>query len=725
VIKNILRKYYVPSSDIFKETINGVVCGLLTAIYAVNTAAIVFAGPAQRYFPLGIALALLSTFFCNLIIGFFSELKTSLSIIQAKTAVILSLIISNIVVVLSNHNEDVVFSTIFVSIALVSIFTGLCIFLVAHFRLERFLQNIPYSVIGGFTAGLGWLLMTATFSILVGQKPTLENLSFLFTTDHLWLWVPSMGFAILLLVLNHCKVSSFSTPITILGSIILFYGVLYLSGSSIAEAQTKGFLFHFDYHDSYSFPLFNLDNTSWSAVFEMFKNTIVIVIIAVLTITLYISSMEIHTKSEISLNKELKVTGIANMISGFFGGMIGFLGLGVTTLNNVLQTKSRLPSLISALINLTILFLGLSVIQYLPKLVLGSLVFFIGLTFLQEWIYKAWFRLPKDDYVVVITILVVISSVGFLEGVGTGIFLACVLFILRYINVGIFKKEISGESYQSNVQRPLNHNRMLKEHGKQLLILKLQGFIFFGTANNMIKKIKNRINSKELPPLHTLVLNFRFVTDLDSTVMVVFEKLKQLGENNNFNILLTNVPAKSQKKLVSFNTFPDLDRAVEYYENKVLKEHNIDHNTSLSLQEMLLPIFEKEELITKFTGFLEEKTVAPGEYIFKFGEQADGLFIIGSGIMSAILPTEKEKSMRLRTVEAGTIIGEVGAYTKSTRTASVVAETRTTLYHLSEASFVKLKKQEPEMASSFHCFIAAVLAERLNYANFKIKNLLE
>jgi len=73
--------------------------------------------------------------------------------------------------------------------------------------------------------------------------------------------------------------------------------------------------------------------------------------------------------------------------------------------------------------------------------------------------------------------------------------------------------------------------------------------------------------------------------------------------------------------------------------------------------------------------------------------------------------------MRLQTLGVGTAVGEVGLYLGTTTTASVVAESPAIAYRLTRAELTRMVEQEPELAATFHEFIARLLSERLTAAN--------
>ena len=101
------------------------------------------------------------------------------------------------------------------------------------------------------------------------------------------------------------------------------------------------------------------------------------------------------------------------------------------------------------------LLLSSSFLAYVPKPVLGGLLLYISSNLLFRWVYQAWLQFSRTDYLLILVILMVIASFGFLQGVGAGTLIACVLFILSYGKTSSIKYTLSRRSCQSNVSRSL------------------------------------------------------------------------------------------------------------------------------------------------------------------------------------------------------------------------------------------------------------------------------
>ncbi len=111
---------------------------------------------------------------------------------------------------------------------------------------------------------------------------------------------------------------------------------------------------------------------------------------------------------------------------------------------------------------------------------------------------------------------------GILQGVAIGLAISVVLFVTEYSRTGVIRHVLTGVTCRSNVVRRPEHVRNLDENGERILVLKLQGFLFFGTAHRLLKRVRNHVLFAEGPPLKFLVLDVGPVTDADSSSLNTF-----------------------------------------------------------------------------------------------------------------------------------------------------------------------------------------------------------
>jgi sulfate permease, SulP family len=304
---------------------------------------------------------------------------------------------------------------------------------------------------------------------------------------------------------------------------------------------------------------------------------------------------------------------------------------------------------------------------------------------------------------------------------------ATILFIIEYSRIGIIKNVLSGATYQSNVERSIEHRHLLLKEGEQTSILLLHGFIFFGTANKLLNQIRFRLEATHLVALRYLILDFRAVTGFDSSALHSFIKIRQLAIAKNFTLILTHLSVQLQHQLgkefdsgerdtvVKF--FDDLDDGVTWCEEQILRSENaLESETDTSL-EMQLRVLIPEVNVNRLMHYLEQRKVEKNYHLMRQGEASKGMFFIESGQTRAQIRTATGEVTRLRMMGAGSIVGDLGLYLGVPITATVIAETTSVLYHLSADALRQMEREDQELASAFHKFIVRTLGERLINTN--------
>jgi SulP family sulfate permease len=723
----------------------GVVTGIITITVATAFAALIFTGEMVSYLPIVVGWALLGSVAHVLLTASFSSLPSTISSVQDSPAVVLAVMAATILKVFpASASVQEKFITIAVAVALGSILTGVLFFLLGQFKLGDLIRYIPYPVIGGFLAGSGLLLIFGSISVMTGVNAGPAQILELFQPNLLFKWLPGMLYAVFLMFILRRIHHALVLPGSLVAGIVLFYIILLVAGISIAEAKSQGWLLGTSTTAGSSLlrPLgwpggeTSLSHVNWSIVFGNTANLIVVALVGVITLLLNATGIELDTHENLDFNRELKAAGIANVVAGLVGCIPGAHALSDTMLVYKMGVKSRAAAVVLSIICLLAMFFGASLVSFFPTPVLGGLLMLLGLDFLFTWVYEAWFKLRLLDYAIIIAILVVMNTIGVLEGVALGLAMAVILFVIDYSRINIVRHTISGKHYQSKVSRPVAHEQLLRQKGDGIYILELQGYLFFGTANKLLNQISQYLAQNPNLQIRFIVLDFRLAAGLDSSGVLSFTKLKQLAEMKQAVLVFTQISPDTQSKLEkelfsdksseTCRVFPDLDHGLEWCENQIIQrftDENIDSKPltlMAQLEKALPPAISHDQLLCYF----EHVEIKTGEYFIHQGEPTAGMYFVETGLATVELEVGKEKRMRIRTLQPGTVVGEMGIYLGSETSASVYANQDTTLFRLSPARLVEMEENDPWVAVAFHKFVARVMSERLIDSTESIQALL-
>jgi len=698
----------------------GLVTGILVVIMAVSFAALIFSGPLAHFVPNGIGFILMGDAILVTVVALWSSHASMVAIDQDAPAAILAVVIAAAITSLPVAlSAEAVLATVALMIVSTTLISGVVFLLLGRYKLGSLIRFLPYPVVGGFLAGTGWLLVTGAIGVMTDASVSGD----LFEPALLIRWLPGFVMALALWWSLNRSSHPLILPGFFVGGSAVFYLIFWLSGTPLAEISAQGWLLGpFPDGASWQFPLqpAYLAQVQWDVVLSNIPNILPVLFIGVITFLLNVSGLELVVKKELDLDREMMVGGVGNLISGLFGGIMGFHALSLSGLNYKLAHSSRLASLIAAAFTAFILFFGMTLLSYIPKIVLGGMLMVMGLSFIIEWVIEARARFSRFEYGVIWLILIVIALVGFLEGVAVGLAAAVALFVVNYSRINVVKHSLTGVTYRSRVTRGREQRHLLEQQGEQIQILQLQGFIFFGTAQRLIDQVKERLLMPGLPPLLFLVLDFRQVTGLDSTALLGFAKMNQLAQERNILLVLTQLNAHLQQQFQrqglgdgsgAVRFFADLDRGVEWCEASILQIHGVTA-TEESLLAQFAEILPQAEKAGVLIPYLERQEVEPGFYLIRQGDAPDDIFFVEQGQVTAQLERDGQMPVRLETMRGGRVVGEIGFYLGAERTAAVRADEPTTIYRLSLAKLAVMEKDDPVAAATFHRLIAHLLAER-------------
>jgi sulfate permease, SulP family len=712
------------------KLIPGLFAGLIVVVIDtfldISLASLIFSGPLAVFISRGIGFLLFGAATFCFVVALTSSLPGMIAVPQDSTTAILALVAAAIVAAMpASATAEQTFATVLSAIVLITVLTGLFFLVLGQLRSSRLVRYIPYPVIGGFLAGTGWVIVRGAMSVLTGTSFALSDLSDLFQPDILLLWLPALVFAVLLLVVLRRVHHPLALPVMLVIAVGLFYISIWIRGISVQEAQASGWLLG-PFPTQMLWQPYSLETiqlTNWSVIVGQAFQVVAVLVISVLGLLFNVSGLEMTVGHDIDLDRELRAAGLANLVAGAGGSPVGFQALSYSSLAHRMRASTRLAGVAAGLFFGLILLLSASLLSFIPKVVVGGLLLYLGLAFLVEWIYEAWFKLPRSDYALVILILVIIGGFGFLQGVAVGLGIAIISFVVNYSRVNIVKHTLSGEHYHSTIIRSDAQRQYLREHGEQTLIIGLQGFLFFGTAYNLQHKIQQRVRNPHLPPVHYIVLDFRLVNGFDSSVVSIFTRLQQLAESEDLHLVITGMSPGMQTNLAKagiragnvFSFFPSLDYGVESCENTILESAGLLADESqMGLRARLEKYLPSRGAFERLRDYLVECVFQPGDYIVHQDELADCMYFIESGMVSVQLELEDGSHVRVRTIESGSIVGEIGLYLGDRRTASVVAIKPCMCYQLCTVAFQEMQDRDPDLAAALHRWIATLLAERLS-----------
>ncbi|MFN0163976.1 MAG: SLC26A/SulP transporter family protein [Burkholderiales bacterium] len=722
--------------SLFASLSAGLIAGIRTILGSAAMVALILPGSLSGGVPQTLQALLLGGAVVGAVVAYLSSYPGSVAQVQDGPAVILGVMATSISTSMeATASPDLILAVVLTCAAVASVATGCVFWLLGRYRLGELVRFIPFPVIGGFLAGSGLLIFMGAFRVLTGVGIPTASWEVLTEPMRMVRWIPGMvlGFGMLAILrrVNHVLL----VPGLLFGAMLILYIAGWAIGIDMRLANASGLLLGpFPGNTGLSWPAWTvLSGEGWRMVSEQIPTFAAIVLVSVVALLLNASGLELGTGKDMDINRELHANGVANIAAGLVGGPVGYHALSASLLGARMGANSRLIGYVSALLCAAVLVLGASLFAYVPKAVLGGLLVSMGAGMLIEWLWDGWRTLPRQDYMIVVLIVGVIGSVGILAGVAVGLAVAMAIFVLSYSRVRVIRQELTGIEFRSNVDRSPAALEVLRAEGAAIHVLKLEGFVFFGTAYSLLSHVQGLLDSHRARKVRFLVLDFRDVPASDSSAMSAFAKIVKYCENAKCELIFTRMKKSivRQFKQAGIHTddgratfFSELDFALEYCEEKILSGYGeskwpVDYSIWDRIAQALPPGVP----ISAFMAYLEPRTYNQGEHLMEQGGPPTEIIFIESGRVTVNLTFDDGRAIRLRSMTMGTMVGEIGLYLNQPRSASAVADHTTQAYILTREKLTEMEKQDPPLANALHYAIVALLAERLAGTNGLLQRL--
>lgn len=688
----------------------------------------IYSGKLVEYLPYGTALILTGAGITIVLITLYSSIPIALSRPQDEPLPVIILMVQGIILQFDSGAAGLL--TVLVSISLSTIVTGCMLVLFGWFKLGNFARFIPFSVVAGFLASTGLLLI---ISGLHQVFPSGQILSHLWDVNYLLLWMPTLLLAVTLFVISEYSNNPLLFPGAIVMGFILFYVFYFFSAEPFSVLQAAKLLpdVHGILLSGMSKKFSEMQSIEWGILLKNIGMMLSIGFVSVIALLFIAMSLELELRTDIDFNKELRVAGIANLVAGCVGGIVGYHALGGTVLAGKLKSNSRSTGLFCGFACfVSVLFIE-RVLAYFPRFILIGLIVFLGFSLFYKWTFCIRSKLDLLDKAVILTVLFTTVVFGFLYGLLAGMVSAMIFFIYTYSQANIVRYVMNGSELSSAVERDSLAQKILEVNGQKIIYIKLQGYLFFGSAYTLVRQLHSMNILKRGQEIQFVLYDMKQVSGIDSSVELSFERIHEYAKDKKYRVIITGVAENKnktlQKKLASMNFddyflyIPETDAAIEYCEAHVLKEANYDvltlENQTIALEDFL----GDKSLGDTLALYFEYMELQEGMFLFHRHNLSHDLFYLESGQLAIFIDSPDGERKIISQIGPGNFIGEVAFYLHSRRSASILATKHCRLKKLSQKNFKKMEKENVELSEVFNQAILCLLAEKLANSTKKIE----
>ncbi|KAK7681788.1 hypothetical protein QCA50_015135 [Cerrena zonata] len=493
---------------------------------------------------------------------------------------------------IGEDNPHAILATTIVAFSFSSILTGLTFFLLGALRLGSLIGFFPRHILVGCIGGVGVFLIITGFTVCTRMSDddfdlSLTTFKFLFLDAYnLALWLPPFALAVILRIITHKYHHQLIFPLYFIIIPIIFYIVVVAASLNLSSLRDKGWLFIIDTSDDpwYKFySYYDFRATSWSALWATLPTQLALLFFNILHPPLNVPALAVSLNHDIDTDKELVGHGYSNLLAGIFGTVPNYLVYVNTLLFYRVGGTTRISGFILAGATAALLFIGTGPIEFIPVMVVGALIFVLGIDLVKEALWDTRHRVNRLEYITIASIMVCMTVWDFVIGVLFGIIMSCFFFVIQSSQRRSIRALYTGETAMSTIRRPGAHRAYLREVSKQTTILRLQGFLFFGTITQVEETIRGLVDGPrwQREPMRFLILDIALVPGVDMSAAEAFVRVQRLLNGKQIILVISGLELDSpiEHALASvgllvmdgvevFSTYSD---ALEWTENSYLR----------------------------------------------------------------------------------------------------------------------------------------------------------
>ncbi|WP_343232472.1 SulP family inorganic anion transporter [Motiliproteus sediminis] len=413
--------------------------------------------------------------------------------------------------------------------------------LLGTLKLGKYVTLMPYSVISGFMSGIGVILIILQLAPLLGHSApaggvlgTLSALPNMLTEIRYSELV--LGLLTLAVVIYFPKAYRKYVPaqLVALVAVTLVSMVLFDTDSirRIGEIPTG--------LPSLILPQFNAEIFT-----TMVIDALVLGTLGCIDTLLTAVIGDSLTRQEHDSDKELRGQGIANMISGLFGGLPG-AGATMGTVTNI-QVGARSPAsgILRALALALVVLLAGGLTEPIPMAVLAGIAVYVGLNILDWSFIQRAHKISLPGMGIMYGVMLLTIFVDLIVAVGLGVFISNIIIIERLSRQQA--RQVKAISDADN-DLPLTKAELalLEKADNKVLFFHLSGPMIF-SVSKAISRQHSRISDYEV-----MILDLTDVPMFDVTVGLALENAIKDAQDANCEVILVCPNKETYQQLEKF-----------------------------------------------------------------------------------------------------------------------------------------------------------------------------
>lgn len=377
-----------------------------------------------------------------------------------------------------------------------TILTGMIQILFGILRLSRYMKFIPRSVMVGFVNSLAILIFLAQIPHFYGEA-----------------WIMYGMVAVTLVIIYLFPYITKAVPSTLVAIIAVTVFALF-TDTGVRTVGDMGSI-------TKSLPSFWVPNVPFNldTFMIILPYALALAMVGLLESLLTATIVDDMTDTGSDKNRESRGQGIANIVTGFFGGMAGCAMIGQSVINVKSGGQGRLSALVAGVFLMFLIVILGDIVVQIPMAALAGVMIMVSISTFDWNSIQTLHLLPRTDAVVmIVTVVTVVFTHNLAIGVFAGIILSAIFFVSK-----ISKVEV---------------NSVLEQKRR---IYRITGELFFASVTDLLASFNYRDEVDEVE------INLSRSHLWDDSAVAAIDKIVYKFEENGIKVNVTGLNEDSSE----------------------------------------------------------------------------------------------------------------------------------------------------------------------------------
>jgi len=453
------------------------------------------------------------------------------------------------------------------------------------------------------------------------------------------------------------------------------------------------------------------------------------------------STIDELTHKRRSSERELLAQGVANMAVGVIGAPPSAASTTRSKLNLDAGGATMVSRLVFGISLALALLVGLRHLNLVPMAAIAGIFLAVAFGLIDDWTRGATLRLWRDrrrlplqlfySYATMLLVAAVTVIVSLPAAIALGTLVAMVLFIRRNTKPPV-RRLVFADRRSSRKVRPAAEAELLREYGRRVAIVELDGALFFGTAEIADEQIEHLTRDSDY-----IVIDFERVIDVDASGARVLLRAADTVLRAGRHLFLAGLAPENAHtrmvrdmdvdgRLADAHFFADADGAIEAAEDRLL--------AAVALRPLERPVLELSQTLLGsglaaadlefLSALMTEREVPRGEAVFRRGDPGDVMYVSLRGQVGIWLPAEQGgRPRRMVSYAPGVAFGEIGLLQGRPRSADAIAEEDALVLALDRPAYERIAAERPALLAQMLLNLGLLLSSRVRALTDELETL--